>query len=78
MGDILTHPACVATFRAPLPPDRPGLRLFEEDGHIRPLIEIEADIISLALRVNGGSLGKAARDLGIGRTTLYRRLLNDR
>ncbi|WP_375293508.1 helix-turn-helix domain-containing protein [Novosphingobium sp. G106] len=39
------------------------------------MIDIEADLIDLALRVNGGSLGKAARDLGVGRTTLYRRLL---
>ncbi|MBV1692513.1 helix-turn-helix domain-containing protein [Novosphingobium sp. G106] len=75
MGEILQHPACVRAFRAPLPPDRPNVRLFEDDGHIRPMIDIEADLIDLALRVNGGSLGKAARDLGVGRTTLYRRLL---
>lgn len=78
MGELLKHPACVATFRAPIPPDRPNIELFEDNGHIRPMIDIEADLINLALHVNGGSLGKTARDLGIGRTTLYRWLQNDR
>lgn len=78
MGQILKHPARVKTFSASDPPDRTTVRLFEMDGHIRPMIEIEADLISLALRLNAGSLGKTARDLGINRATLYRRLLNDR
>lgn len=75
MDETLEHPPCVSMFRARVPHDRPIVRLFEEDGHIRPMLEIKADIISAALRMNGGSLAKTAQTLRIGRTTLYRKLL---
>ncbi len=39
-----------------------------------PLAELEKQAIEHAMRVARGSVGKAARLLGIGRTTLYRRL----
>lgn len=38
-----------------------------------PLAELERREISKALRVTGGSVQKAARLLGIGRATLYRK-----
>lgn len=44
------------------------------DGHVRPLSEIEATAIRLALRIYDGNLSEAARRLGIGRSTLYRKL----
>jgi DNA-binding NtrC family response regulator len=39
-----------------------------------PLRELERRAIEGALRITGGSVGKAAKLLGIGRATLYRRL----
>jgi DNA-binding NtrC family response regulator len=41
---------------------------------IIPLRELERRAIEAALRTTGGSVGKAAKLLGIGRATLYRRL----
>lgn len=51
-----------------------GLRLFEKDGHVRPLDALEADIIRLALNHYRGRMSEVARRLGIGRSTLYRKL----
>ena len=44
------------------------------DGHLRPLEEIEADIIRLAIGHYRGRMTEVARRLGIGRSTLYRKL----
>jgi len=43
-------------------------------GAVRPLEEIEKEYILAALELNGGNQTHAARQLGIGATTLYRRL----
>jgi DNA-binding NtrC family response regulator len=48
--------------------------LFTSDGHLRPLEEIEADIIRLAIGHYRGRMTEVARRLGIGRSTLYRKL----
>ena len=48
--------------------------LFTERGHVRPLADIEADVIRLAIERYGGRISEVARRLGIGRSTLYRRL----
>jgi DNA-binding NtrC family response regulator len=45
-----------------------------EDGPILPLRELERRAIARALKASGGSVEKAARMLGMGRATLYRRL----
>jgi DNA-binding NtrC family response regulator len=52
----------------------PGVTLFGHDGHMRPLEEIEADIIRLAIGHYRGRMTEVARRLGIGRSTLYRKL----
>ncbi len=52
----------------------PGVTLYCQDGHIRPLEEIEADIIRLAIGHYRGRMTEVARRLGIGRSTLYRKL----
>ena len=44
------------------------------DGHVRSLAEIEAEAIRVALDLYRGNLSEAARRLGIGRSTLYRKL----
>ncbi|HEX5259597.1 MAG TPA: sigma-54 dependent transcriptional regulator [Sphingomicrobium sp.] len=52
----------------------PGVTLYTPDGHLRPLEEIEADIIRLAIGHYRGRMSEVARRLGIGRSTLYRKL----
>jgi len=48
--------------------------LYRQDGHLRSLDEIEADIIRLAIGHYRGRMTEVARRLGIGRSTLYRKL----
>ena len=51
-----------------------AITVFDEDGHIRPLEEIEADLIRLAIGHYRGRMTEVAKRLGIGRSTLYRKL----
>ncbi|MEY3832864.1 MAG: hypothetical protein RLZZ130_342 [Pseudomonadota bacterium] len=51
-----------------------GVTLYENDGNMRPLEEIEADVIRLAIGHYRGRMTEVARRLGIGRSTLYRKL----
>lgn len=46
----------------------------EASGHARRLDQIEAEAIRFACRLYGGRMAEVARRLGIGRSTLYRRL----
>lgn len=52
----------------------PGVTLYTDDGHLRALDEIESDIIRLAIGHYHGRMSEVARRLGIGRSTLYRKL----
>ncbi len=52
----------------------PGVQLWRPDGHLRPLEEVEADLIRLAIGHYRGKMSEVARRLGIGRSTLYRKL----
>ena len=51
-----------------------GVTLFQPDGNMRPLDAIEADVIRLAIGHYRGRMTEVARRLGIGRSTLYRKL----
>lgn len=51
-----------------------GVTLFRPDGNMRALEEIEADVIRLAIGHYRGRMTEVARRLGIGRSTLYRKL----
>lgn len=51
-----------------------GITLFEANGHLRALSDIEADVIRLAIGHYRGRMTEVARRLGIGRSTLYRKL----
>lgn len=51
-----------------------GVMLYTADGNLRPLEDIEADVIRLAIGHYRGRMTEVARRLGIGRSTLYRRL----
>ena len=51
-----------------------GVMLYTPDGNLRPLEDIEADVIRLAIGHYRGRMTEVARRLGIGRSTLYRKL----
>ena len=51
-----------------------GVMLYTTDGNLRPLEDIEADVIRLAIGHYRGRMTEVARRLGIGRSTLYRKL----
>jgi DNA-binding NtrC family response regulator len=55
-------------------PESAGITLYTPDGNLRPLEEIEADVIRLAIGMYRGRMTEVARRLGIGRSTLYRKL----
>jgi DNA-binding NtrC family response regulator len=50
------------------------LRLVDDTGELRRLDELEAEIIRFALAHYGGHMSAISRRLGIGRSTLYRKL----
>ncbi|MXO84798.1 response regulator [Altererythrobacter aurantiacus] len=56
--------------------DGAGILLYTADGNLRPLEDIEADVIRLAIGHYSGRMTEVARRLGIGRSTLYRKLSN--
>jgi DNA-binding NtrC family response regulator len=51
-----------------------GIPILTKDGEIRSLTEIEADLIRVALGHYRGHITEVARRLGIGRSTLYRKM----
>ena len=58
---------------APTPPAA-VLPLLMADGEIRPIEEIEAEVIRFAIAHYRGQMSEVARRLKIGRSTLYRKL----
>ncbi len=51
-----------------------GVATLDENGDVRPLAEVEEAMIRLALERYSGRMTLVARKLGIGRSTLYRKL----
>lgn len=51
-----------------------GIPALNEQGDVRPLDDVEADMIRLAVGHYRGHMTEVARRLGIGRSTLYRKL----
>ncbi len=50
------------------------VRILDGHGHLRTLEEIERDLIQHAIEVYAGHMSEVARRLGIGRSTLYRKV----
>jgi DNA-binding NtrC family response regulator len=48
--------------------------ILDARGHLRTLEEIERDLIQLAIEIYSGHMSEVARRLGIGRSTLYRKV----
>jgi DNA-binding NtrC family response regulator len=66
----------VGTAHAPALPAASAyaLNATDEAGHIRKFEEMESDIIRMAIARYDGHMSEVARRLGIGRSTLYRKL----
>jgi DNA-binding NtrC family response regulator len=52
----------------------PTMALLDESGQVRPLEEIESELIRFAIAHYRGRMSEVARRLRIGRSTLYRKL----
>ena len=50
------------------------MRSLDDDGHVRKLEDVEAEMIRTAIDHYGGRMTEVARRLSIGRSTLYRKL----
>jgi len=58
----------------PRPPIAEGFSPYDQDGNLRTLAEVEGEMIELAIRKYDGRMSEVARRLGIGRSTLYRKV----
>jgi DNA-binding NtrC family response regulator len=56
------------------PEENDAVAVFDREGHLRSLQEIEKDLIALAIETYEGKMSEVARRLGMGRSTLYRKL----
>ncbi len=50
------------------------IEFMDRDGHLRSLEDIERDLIEFAIDTYSGHMSEVARRLGIGRSTLYRKV----
>jgi DNA-binding NtrC family response regulator len=69
----LFHSAMGAALGPPIAP-ADALSLLDTAGEVRPLEEIEAELIKYAISHYRGQMSEVARRLQIGRSTLYRKL----
>ena len=65
------HPGAAA---APPTAGADALPLLDASGEVRPLEELEAELIRYAITHYRGQMSEVARRLQIGRSTLYRKL----
>ena len=56
------------------PDDTSDVNILDRDGHLRSLEDIEHDLIQFAIENYSGHMSEVARRLGIGRSTLYRKV----
>ena len=76
-GASPTTYSSAALMRDPMiasPLSRSFMGLVDSSGHLRPLEQIEASILRIAFDHYSGRIAEMARYLGIGRSTLYRKL----
>lgn len=61
-------------FSAGIETETPLISLLATGGHVRPLAEIESEVIKRTIHHYDGKMAEVARRLGIGRSTLYRKI----
>ena len=71
---ILEEAPATSPHAAPAPAAADALPLIDASGQVRPLEELEADVIRFAITRYRGQMSEVARRLRIGRSTLYRKL----
>ena len=71
VDDLANHGYAIMFSAAP--PGQ-GIQITDSSGHLRPLEEIEGQMIKLAIEKYDGHMSEVARRLGIGRSTLYRKV----
>ncbi len=73
---VSSEPATVAVSSpVSLEGANPGpVRILDQRGHLRTLEQIERDLIQHAIEIYSGHMTEVARRLGIGRSTLYRKV----
>jgi len=54
--------------------DSDTVTILDREGHLRTLEDIERDLIQFAIENYSGHMSEIARRLGIGRSTLYRKV----
>ncbi len=69
-------PTAPPLFAGEVAPSRKSfpVELLDDAGHLRPLEQIERDLIQYAIEAYAGHMSEVARRLGIGRSTLYRKV----
>ena len=74
-------PVVEAPAMQPLMPVQPAmilpgasLALVDEAGHVSPMEQVETEVLRFAIEHYRGQMSQVARRLGIGRSTLYRKL----
>jgi DNA-binding NtrC family response regulator len=67
-------PAAAGALTLAPPASEDALPLLDGKGELRPLEDIEADVIRFAIAHYRGQMSEVARKLRIGRSTLYRKL----
>ena len=74
--ELSSAPATVPGNEIPIAPSAPigTLSMLTSGGDVRPLEEMEAEIIRFAIAHHRGQMSEVARRLKIGRSTLYRKL----
>ncbi len=73
--DEAPYPAATPFSAAAAAPQASGpISVFDREGNLRTLEEIERDLIRLAIDTYEGRMSEVARRLGMGRSTLYRKI----
>jgi DNA-binding NtrC family response regulator len=72
-GATPSAPPTLADLAADMPKTAP-VQILDDRGHLRTLEVIERDLIQLAIEIYAGHMSEVARRLGIGRSTLYRKV----
>ena len=74
LADVAPAPAPTGDADRFEPRDPQLMRLIDDSGDVRKIEDIEAEAIRFALAHYRGQMSQMARKLGIGRSTLYRKM----
>ncbi len=69
-----TDPLAALISKSSQTEDDTQVKFLDREGHLRTLEEIERDLIEFAIENYSGHMSEIARRLGIGRSTLYRKV----